>query len=133
MAQMRNRKRTKEEALEDLSFLQSPAAMTPLTPPLPPAEERRVVRDLLDQAAVKMTVGTTYYVVNFKWWQLWQHYVGWNDDDGGEGPTRPLGVRQRPGPIDNTELLEESSSPAAPSKGTTASRFYLFIYLFILI
>jgi hypothetical protein len=115
MAQMRNRKRTKEEALEDLSFLQSPAAMTPLTPPLPPAEE--------------MTVGTTYYVVNFKWWQLWQHYVGWNDDDaGGEGPTRPLGVRQRPGPIDNTELLEESSSPAAPSKGTT-SRFY-YIYLF---
>jgi hypothetical protein len=127
----------KEAQEEDLSFLHS---TTPLTPPLAPSEERRVVKTLLDdQEAVKMTVGATYYVVNFKWWQLWQHYVGWNegnsDDDGGtEGHHHGTeaashhAARQRPGPIDNTELLEEGS---ATVKGTPFIILYCFI-LFIL-
>ncbi len=135
---MQMRKRMKEAQEEDLSFLHS---TTPLMPPLAPAEERRVVKTLLDdQEAVKMTVGATYFVVNFKWWQLWQHYVGWNegnnDDDAGteghhHGTTEAAGhhaARQRPGPIDNTELLEEG----ATVKGMPFILFNIYLLLLVI-
>jgi hypothetical protein len=129
----------KEAQEEDLSFLHS---TTPLTPPLAPSEERRVVKTLLDdQEAVKMTVGATYYVVNFKWWQLWQHYVGWNEgtsDGGTEGHHHGTeaashhAARQRPGPIDNTELLEEGSATVKGTPFIYIILYYLY-YLFIAI
>ena len=56
-------------------------------------EERKLIEQCLVTHRKKL--GDTYYVLSFKWWQLWKDYVGY---DQGESPA----------PFMNSKLLSAS-------------------------
>jgi len=57
----------------------------------------------------KMKRGNTYYLISFKWWQLWCEYVGYTIDknDNNYTSTDKIGLC-RPSPIDNSMLMNHS-------------------------
>jgi len=63
--------------------------------PLSPKEEKEKIKELL---AVKMKEGQEWCVIDFKWYFMWQQYVDFEGEGEGDG--------QRPGPMDNSSLLE---------------------------
>jgi hypothetical protein len=67
----------------------------------PPIAQRDLIKHLLEQQ--KMVVGFKYYLVSFRWWQLWKQWVQFDEKD--EDKLLPEGYGQRPGMIDNSELL----------------------------
>lgn len=84
---------------------------------LHPLEERRIIKQIIE--GHKMAHGDTYFVLHSKWWSLWKDYVLYDEKEEeiqSEGDKRRHG--QRPGPIDNDELLEaqKEASTAATDK-----------------
>ena len=77
---------------------------------LAPHEEKKQIKDLVNNT--KLKEGQEWFVVDFKWWQLWKAYVGYEDTTGSNGGDGP-----RPGPITNTDLLD-----AAEVAGTESNR-----------
>jgi len=43
-------------------------------------EERKLIEQCL--ATHRKKLGDTYYVLSFKWWQLWKDYVGYEEQQG---------------------------------------------------
>ncbi|KAL6068112.1 Ubiquitin carboxyl-terminal hydrolase 11 [Balamuthia mandrillaris] len=79
-----------------------------------PQQERDIVKRLL--AKDRMRLKHRYYLVSMRWWQLWKQYVRFDvkqgrvEKEGEEGKEVEGGeaysaVVQRPGAIDNTELI----------------------------
>jgi hypothetical protein len=79
-----------------------------------PGEEREAIKGIL--ADDKMVYDAKYYLVSLRWWQLWKQWVQYDEKD----PARYVdgGFGQRPGAIDNTELLatEEELRKEAEAK-----------------
>jgi len=92
----------------------------PSPPPHDPNGEREVVQKLLEQGQGKMALEETFYVVNLKWWQLWQLFVGWNGGNEARAGQEGVDLRQRPGLIDNSDLLEETSAASEPAPPASA-------------
>jgi len=76
-----------------------------------PHEEKKQIKDLVNNT--KLKEGQEWFVVDFKWWQLWKSYVGYDDTTGSGGGD----ASSRPGPITNTDLLD-----AAEVAGTDSNR-----------
>jgi hypothetical protein len=76
-----------------------------------PHEEKKQIKDLVNNT--KLKEGQEWFVLDFKWWQLWKSFVGYDDTTGSDGG----GDASRPGPITNTDLLD-----AAEVAGTESNR-----------
>jgi hypothetical protein len=72
-------------------------------------EEKKGIKGLLDNAKLKL--GTEWYVVNYKWWQLWKFYVHYDSEVTAEDD------HPRPDIINNVELLEDPSNPNKLKQG----------------
>jgi len=69
-------------------------------------EERNIIQTIL--ITDKMERGNTYYVISFKWFQLWKEYVDWIDS-GQQSQLNISGKSSRkPTPIDNSYLLKNN-------------------------
>ncbi|KAL8150318.1 hypothetical protein V2J09_020126 [Rumex salicifolius] len=74
-------------------------------------EEKRIISELTSKAEANLREGNLYFIVSNRWYAGWQRYVGEDVDpcltdcssDNG-GPNVPK-ILQRPGPIDNTDIL----------------------------
>lgn len=64
-----------------------------------PEQQKTIIKDLMDNT--KMKEGQEWYVVEFKWYQVWKFYVNYDGDNQGGS---------RPEPIDNTPLLEQPNT-----------------------
>lgn len=82
--------------------------------PLPPEEEKRIVKELTDQSEANLKEGNLYYVVSNRWYSSWQRYtgpgIGESSVDGWASESQNMDVlslknAERPGPIDNSDLL----------------------------
>ena len=69
------------------------------------AEERQEVQECLD-ANKHLHLGQTRYLIKLRWWEQWERYT-----DGAQGGTGDDdGVRQSPGPIDNSDLVNPATT-----------------------
>ncbi|KAL1568811.1 ubiquitinyl hydrolase 1 [Salvia divinorum] len=80
--------------------------------PCTPEEERSIIEELAAKAETNLREGNLYYVVSSRWFMAWQRYVGKIEDDypfdsSSVGPSSvaPSSTKDRPGPIDNTDLV----------------------------
>ncbi|KAL5551499.1 hypothetical protein UlMin_001675 [Ulmus minor] len=88
--------------------------------PIPPEEEKRIVKELNDRAEANLKEGDLYYVVSNRWYSSWQSYVGQDigermDEDQSSESQNNDGISSmradRPGPIDNSDIvLKENGS-----------------------
>jgi hypothetical protein len=79
---------------------------------LAPHEEKKQIKDLVDNT--KLKEGQEWFVVDYKWWQLWKSYVNYdNTGSSGDADEPP----PRPGLISNADLLD-----SAPAAGVDSSR-----------
>lgn len=79
----------------------------PPSPPPPPHEQKRVVKELIDQAETNLKEGNLYYVVSNRWFTGWQRYTEQDIDECAmceHSPDSYNGV-DRPGAIDNSDLV----------------------------
>ncbi|KDP25220.1 hypothetical protein JCGZ_20376 [Jatropha curcas] len=86
--------------------------------PCTPEEEKQIVKELIDEAELDLKEGNLYYVVSARWYASWEKYVGQGSDDllvDGQSPdsqdfhVAPSGMADRPGPINNSEIVENGS------------------------
>ncbi|XP_021757775.1 ubiquitin carboxyl-terminal hydrolase 10-like [Chenopodium quinoa] len=72
-----------------------------------PQEEKRIVKELNDQAESNLQEGNLYYVVSSRWFIGWQRYTEQEGEDCEmNGNTADLpNPAERPGPIDNSDLI----------------------------
>jgi ubiquitin carboxyl-terminal hydrolase 4/11/15 len=71
-----------------------------------PQNERLAIKSILDNVHYKE--GDKWYLIPVKWWEAWRAYVGYEDENRSEiGNGEPLRYAQKPGPVDNSELLDE--------------------------
>ncbi|XP_074303699.1 ubiquitin carboxyl-terminal hydrolase 10-like isoform X2 [Silene latifolia] len=79
-----------------------------LGPSLPsPEEQRLIIKSLIDKAESNLKEGNLYYVVSNRWFVSWQKYTG-IDENGIVMTADSLDLPNtldRPGPIDNSELV----------------------------
>jgi hypothetical protein len=66
--------------------------------------ERTIIKDLFSQQ--QMQLGQTWYLVAVKWFKRWKEYTNY------DGDTRHS-VQGKPGPIDNTAILDEFNTEGA--------------------
>jgi len=71
-------------------------------------EERKQIKD--DLPNTKLKEGDQWFILDFKWWQLWKAHV--NYDMTSENANEP-----RPGPINNFHLLEDPPASADVTVG----------------
>jgi hypothetical protein len=62
-------------------------------------EQKAIIKKSFEEADLKNAVGDAWFLINAKWWQLWKDFVHYDGESGD-----PNG--QKPGSIDNTDLLE---------------------------
>ncbi|KAL6571157.1 Ubiquitin carboxyl-terminal hydrolase 9 [Orobanche hederae] len=83
-----------------------------------PEEERRIVKELVDEANLDLREGSLYYIVSSRWFLSWERYVGQGDgneymaygaSDSLELDMVYLSAPERPGPIDNSDIVENGS------------------------
>ncbi|KAI4372132.1 hypothetical protein MLD38_010403 [Melastoma candidum] len=84
--------------------------------PVPAADERRIVEGLTSKAEANLREGNLYYVVSYRWYSRWQMYVGQNNNQySGQQPdlgslnVAPYETADRPGPVDNTDIVSNES------------------------
>ncbi|CAO2819358.1 unnamed protein product [Amaranthus hypochondriacus] len=71
-----------------------------------PEEERRIIKELNDHAESNLREGNLYYVVSYRWFMNWRRYTGQDDDcEMNESAPEILNAVDRPGPIDNSDLI----------------------------
>ncbi|EEF43462.1 ubiquitin carboxyl-terminal hydrolase 9 [Ricinus communis] len=87
--------------------------------PCTPHEEQQIVKELMNEAELDLKEGNLYYVVSARWFAGWQRYVGQGNNshlvDGQPSDSQhlhvvPLTVADRPGPIDNSDLVQNGSN-----------------------
>ncbi|XP_022929032.1 ubiquitin carboxyl-terminal hydrolase 9-like isoform X1 [Cucurbita moschata] len=86
--------------------------------PLPPDVENRIVTDLGKESESNLQEGNLYYVVSNRWFRRWQLYVGQpteefsskdHSSDSQHCNMVPSNVVERPGPIDNSDIVVNGS------------------------
>ncbi|PSR91397.1 Ubiquitin carboxyl-terminal hydrolase [Actinidia chinensis var. chinensis] len=80
--------------------------------PLAPEEEKRIVKDLTNQAESNLQEGSLYYVISNRWFTSWQKYTGLDigaylfDKHSTDAHSLVLSKPgDRPGPIDNSDIV----------------------------
>lgn len=78
---------------------------------LSPHHQKRIVKELSDQAESNLKEGNLYFVVSNRWFTGWEKYTGQDDDHAmGENSLElPDGRSDRPGPIDNSDLVSDAN------------------------
>nr|TKR75027.1 ubiquitin carboxyl-terminal hydrolase 9-like isoform X3 [Populus alba] len=80
--------------------------------PCTPEEEKQIVEELNREAERDLKEGNLYFVVSSRWFLKWERYVGQgfidNLDNGKSLESQDLDV-ERPGPIDNSDIIEGGS------------------------
>ncbi|KAG5255304.1 ubiquitin carboxyl-terminal hydrolase family protein [Salix suchowensis] len=80
--------------------------------PCTPEEEKQIVEELNREAERDLKEGNLYFVVSSRWFLKWERYVGQglvdNLDNGKSLESQDLDV-ERPGPIDNSDIIESGS------------------------
>ncbi|XP_044477487.1 ubiquitin carboxyl-terminal hydrolase 9-like [Mangifera indica] len=81
--------------------------------PCTPDEERQIVQDLSRQSEIDLKEGNLYYLISTRWYKIWERYVESDEpsiDKLSFNSQRLDGVSSgRPGPIDNSDLTENSN------------------------
>lgn len=86
--------------------------------PCTPEEEKRIVQELTQRAESNLREGNLYYVVSTRWYMGWQKYTGQPvgvfpfDEPPTEASTSS--AADRPGPIDNSDLVLNGSDGDDP-------------------
>ncbi|KAK4262966.1 hypothetical protein QN277_028451 [Acacia crassicarpa] len=92
--------------------------------PLPPEEENRIIADMVKESELNLKEGNIYYVISNRWFSVWQKYVGFRAgmflaEDQPPTCQEANGVRlepaDRPGPIDNSNIILDSDGCAENS------------------
>lgn len=87
--------------------------------PISPEEEKRIVKDLIKQSELNLKDGNLYFIISNRWFSSWQRYVGHSDgilstdqqsSDGLHADTVHLKITDRPGPIDNSDIISNGSN-----------------------
>ncbi|KAK3001689.1 hypothetical protein RJ639_020415, partial [Escallonia herrerae] len=88
--------------------------------PCAPEEEKRIVEELTNRAEANLKQGNLYYVVSTRWFTGWQKYVGqdlggypWDEHSTDSQPILLSKTADRPGPIDNTNIVSNGSNSVA--------------------
>ncbi|XP_059662124.1 ubiquitin carboxyl-terminal hydrolase 9-like [Cornus florida] len=84
--------------------------------PCTPEEEKRIITELTNKAESNMKEGNLYYIISNRWFTGWQRYTGHgigsyscdNHSDDSQ-PMFQLEAADRPGPIDNTDIVLKGS------------------------
>ncbi|CAI0441841.1 unnamed protein product [Linum tenue] len=80
-----------------------------------PDQEKQIVKQLTREAEASLKEGTLFFVISARWFSGWERYVGRSatdclsdspSSDSDESTSKPV---DRPGPIDNSELIENDS------------------------
>lgn len=74
--------------------------------PCTPEEEKQMIKYLTDEAERDLKEGNLYYVVSARWFSKWESYVG---REIRETESSESGDLERPGPIDNSDIVESGS------------------------
>ncbi|KAH1075257.1 hypothetical protein J1N35_027585 [Gossypium stocksii] len=86
--------------------------------PCTPEEEKKIVTDLRNESERNLKEGNLYFVISSSWFRKWERYVGIDGDENLIGnqssDSRHINgtssvVAQRPGPIDNSDIIENGS------------------------
>lgn len=79
--------------------------------PWNPEEECRIIEELTREAESNPREGNCYYVISARWFMGWQKYTGQHGDAySGDNSSEPqhlmtLDISERPGPIDNSDII----------------------------
>ncbi|XP_065858457.1 ubiquitin carboxyl-terminal hydrolase 9-like [Euphorbia lathyris] len=95
--------------------------------PCTPEEERQIVKELMDEAELDLKEGNLYYVISSRWFTRWESYVGQgiNLVDEQQSSDRqhmdviPSRIAERPGPIDNSDIVENGAEGKGDDLGLT--------------
>ncbi|CAN8314025.1 unnamed protein product [Cochlearia groenlandica] len=79
--------------------------------PLTPVDERRIATELTTEAEANLKDGNVYFVVSNRWYSLWQRFVGILVEEVLSGEPSEV---TRPGPIDNSDIIECGSDVSDP-------------------
>ncbi|XP_021300601.1 ubiquitin carboxyl-terminal hydrolase 9-like isoform X2 [Herrania umbratica] len=86
--------------------------------PCTPEEEKKIVNDLRNESERNLKEGNLYFVISSRWFRMWERYVGIDADDNLIGnqssDSRQWNgassvVAERPGPIDNSDIVQNGS------------------------
>ncbi|MBA0835244.1 hypothetical protein Goarm_007536 [Gossypium armourianum] len=86
--------------------------------PCTPEEEKKIVTDLRNESERNLKEGNLYFVISSSWFRKWERYVGIDGDENLIGnqssDSRHINgassvVAERPGPIDNSDIVENGS------------------------
>ncbi|XP_044486865.1 ubiquitin carboxyl-terminal hydrolase 9-like isoform X2 [Mangifera indica] len=87
--------------------------------PCTPDEERQIVQDLTNQSQIHLKEGNLYYLISTSWYKIWERHVGGDEpliDKLSSDSQRLDGVSsERPGPIDNSDLIENGNGTEGDS------------------
>ncbi|WCJ26655.1 Ubiquitin carboxyl-terminal hydrolase 9 [Euphorbia peplus] len=71
--------------------------------PCSPEEERQIVKELMNEAELNLKEGNLYYLVSSRWFTKWETYVA---QDAQHMDVTPSAIPHRPGPIDNSDIVQ---------------------------
>ncbi|BAT94878.1 hypothetical protein VIGAN_08152700 [Vigna angularis var. angularis] len=86
---------------------------------LSPEEENQIVSDLIKESELYLKEGNLYYVVSNSWFSRWQSYVGpcvgmlsidKQSSDGQHANMTHTKIANRPGPIDNSDIISKGNN-----------------------
>ncbi|MBA0862818.1 hypothetical protein Goshw_013222 [Gossypium schwendimanii] len=86
--------------------------------PCTPEEEKKIVTDLRNESERNLKEGNLYFVISSSWFRKWERYVGIDGDENLIGnqssDSRHINgassvVAERPGPMDNSDIVENGS------------------------
>ncbi|XP_031094447.1 ubiquitin carboxyl-terminal hydrolase 9-like isoform X1 [Ipomoea triloba] len=82
--------------------------------PFSPEEEGRIIQELTNKAESSLREGNLFYVISSRWFMAWQRYIGeplsgYPFDSNGFQPSLVPNTVDRPGPIDNSDIIERGS------------------------
>ncbi|XP_022722128.1 ubiquitin carboxyl-terminal hydrolase 9-like isoform X2 [Durio zibethinus] len=86
--------------------------------PCTPQEEKKMVTDLRNESERSLKEGNLYFVISSRWFRTWERYVGIDADENLIGNQSSdfrhmngasLIMAERPGPIDNSDIVENGS------------------------
>ncbi|CAI9100997.1 OLC1v1038211C1 [Oldenlandia corymbosa var. corymbosa] len=103
--------------MESIGSIESPTTTTTTT--TTPEEESRIIKELSQKANSEVREGDTYYVLSTKWYLNWQKYTSTGqqpffppDDHEQREPSSSTVPAQRPGPIDNSDIIDSDQRDA---------------------
>ncbi|CAH8272862.1 unnamed protein product [Arabidopsis lyrata] len=76
--------------------------------PTTPAEEKRIVSELITESEDNLKEGNLYFVISKRWYASWQKYVEQSTNECLSGES------SRPGAIDNHDIIESESDANDP-------------------